>query len=1237
MSLMERDVTVRDLFDRVKTLELKVRDFAENSLAPADAVQLPEQPGWSVLSGWVVTGTTLQDVLGRIILDAETPMIQIFPSGYIQSADFISGVSGFQINGGTAEFNDVVVRGTIYATVGEIGGWTIAATNLSNNDATLSSTGYLLLGTGNNVVRLDAQDAGYRIWVGHAAGASAPFSVTPAGAVLATSGTVGGWTLGAAAFTGGDATLHNSGYLLLGTGDDIVRVDAADAVYRLWIGDAVAADAPFSVTKAGILKATAGTIEGLLTVGAAGPFIHIDGANKWIRTSNYVADSIGFNIDHLGNAEFNNMRVRGELRTSVLVFDELHATAGTAIVVKSASVLYADVTVIASPNPFNVDVKDPASGHAQIFAVGDILRMKDGSGDNWMTVDSVSDQATFYRYVCISDSGAVPTTFTAGAAVVDYGQAGDGGILQTADLTNAPYLDVFTHAGAPWATVTNHLRLGNINGLADYVADAYGIFIGDYAGDSWMAYDPGEGLRVHGDALIEGTVTTTKLAANTVTASRMLIGPGVFRPDNGVLLFGQPPRLKRISGIPYWETAKGALGTFTGGLHPKTGPWIGSVGYQFELAATNKVTNPSFETNTTTWANDGTNTIARSTDQSRFGSYSLKCTYQDHANLAYYNPITLTAVAHTFSAWLWIPSNFDGTNIQLEFIGFVGIAGGGAVNADMAKRDRWQRVETTGTPAGGDLAGLLLIRTTGAPTAGRFIYVDGVQCEALGVATSYVDGTLGYGYVWTGAAHASTSTRAVSWLNLALRGGMVSDQDTLSFRVVCQAPYDHDATWLSGANSYIWDLRGADDDNRIILRYNAPAETFEVFYNAAWRTVSAAQTFSAGDWLDIVVTIDYDAGTSKLYVNGALEDIDAAFTAPTAVVNWGVGSSYAGTLQSGWTIAEYAVFSDILTLDEVSDMYQMRAALVDFGADNTPGILLTSQNGDRMEITPSELAVWENSVKAVWLDEDGLSFQEDADDDRNKIKWLDDNAEIICNLYGWVSVSDNSNMRLSTQNPQTNADRSQGFFTARPHSDYAASDTAFEVYSKSNALVGACESFVDGARILQVIATGMKLFGNLDFTPDIAGQGNLGTAALYWNEVNYKVLNDRGCLILLGVDLKRVDSEETLTALESILAIVPSDKVSSRTGKFQLDYRSFPELCYSPAPIATEDVYEQEERNREGVVTTPSTLKYKAGDKMGEDGIEIGTLVSVIMDSIKELSTENDELAARIVELEKAK
>lgn len=160
----------------------------------------------------------------------------------------------------------------------------------------------------------------------------------------------------------------------------------------------------------------------------------------------------------------------------------------------------------------------------------------------------------------------------------------------------------------------------------------------------------------------------------------------------------------------------------------------------FYGASTNLLTNGGIETNVTGWAGFGTNTVAKSSDFARFGTSSLKCTVVDTAEprLAFFN-ITLTAVLHTYSAWIYIPSAWDGGTIQLRQTNFTGSSGDATVNADMNIRNAWQRLRMSFTPASGDLSGRveLIANATGA-TSGKVIYIDGVQVE-VGTATPYIE------------------------------------------------------------------------------------------------------------------------------------------------------------------------------------------------------------------------------------------------------------------------------------------------------------------------------------------------------------------------------------------------------------------------------------------------------------------------------------------------------------------
>jgi hypothetical protein len=282
-----------------------------------------------------------------------------------------------------------------------------------------------------------------------------------------------------------------------------------------------------------------------MTVGSSAPQIIIDAANKMIKSSNYSAGTEGFALFGAdGSAEFEDVIVRGEIRSAVFSKSEIASTAGTIGVFKSAGKSAADTTTVDSPTTFNIDIQDPATGHVQLFAVNDILRLKDGTNDVWATVSSVSDQTTFYRYVCTRNYGT-NATFKAGTGIIDYGVSGDGFLLLTADDSNAPFYSIRTHAGAPWTIITEVVRLGNLNGFLTYTTDTYGIAIGDST--NYLTYDPIFGMILRGSIIIaadnpfglnvwsetpigsiNGTNTTFLLSQNAIDDTTMITLNGMY-------------------------------------------------------------------------------------------------------------------------------------------------------------------------------------------------------------------------------------------------------------------------------------------------------------------------------------------------------------------------------------------------------------------------------------------------------------------------------------------------------------------------------------------------------------------------------------------------------------------------------------------------------------------------------------------------------------------------------------
>ena len=112
------------------------------------------------------------------------------------TTQFISGSNG-NIEISSSKFHikpdgDVIVR-KVTAEEGTIGGFTLSANELTATNFELNPSGKrITLGSGTNIFIADGDEG---IQLGHGTFASAPFSVTKAGALKATSGTIGGFSL----------------------------------------------------------------------------------------------------------------------------------------------------------------------------------------------------------------------------------------------------------------------------------------------------------------------------------------------------------------------------------------------------------------------------------------------------------------------------------------------------------------------------------------------------------------------------------------------------------------------------------------------------------------------------------------------------------------------------------------------------------------------------------------------------------------------------------------------------------------------------------------------------------------------------------------------------------------------------------------------------------------------------------------------------------------------------------
>jgi hypothetical protein len=140
-------------------------------------------------------------------------------SGNLTGNGFALNAGGLKVANGTNSVTIDAANGRIIANAGTIGGWSLTDSLLNQNNARLSSTGYIELGGANtdNIIRLDANDGTYRMWIGRNSSTTAPFRVTKEGKLYATDAVIQG-------------TINVGTVLSDGTSLTDIRDNAANAV-----------------------------------------------------------------------------------------------------------------------------------------------------------------------------------------------------------------------------------------------------------------------------------------------------------------------------------------------------------------------------------------------------------------------------------------------------------------------------------------------------------------------------------------------------------------------------------------------------------------------------------------------------------------------------------------------------------------------------------------------------------------------------------------------------------------------------------------------------------------------------------------------------------------------------------------------------------------------------------------------------------------------------------------------
>jgi hypothetical protein len=386
------------------------------------------------------------------------------------------------------------------ASTGTLGGFEVGADYIRSaigNFAITSNVNAtrMVMGSDTDVVVMDGKHATYRLWAGHDTPASAPFSVEKDGKIHASAGDIAGWDILTNKLSKNNVELDPAGQIKVGTGEDVAVMGTTQGNWRLWIGSATPGLAPFRVDKDGNAWLDSATIA--LT----------------LESDNFETGVQGWKLWNTGEAEFQDVTVRGRIEASVFAKTTMSGVSGQ-MTISIGDNLLNDCEATST----TIDVLTDA------FSVSDIIQLKpDASRNEWMRIVSGPTVVTGgYQYVVErSYDGSGPFAFEAGTAVMRKGNAGDIRApegLAAGDIAGAfgamqpgggggesaggwiildgeaSSLSVITREGPVWNQFATQVRLGNLSGVLDYSSETYGLFIGD--DNDYLAYDETNGLRM---------------------------------------------------------------------------------------------------------------------------------------------------------------------------------------------------------------------------------------------------------------------------------------------------------------------------------------------------------------------------------------------------------------------------------------------------------------------------------------------------------------------------------------------------------------------------------------------------------------------------------------------------------------------------------------------------------------------------------------------------------------------
>lgn len=294
----------------------------------------------------------------------------------------------------------------------------------------------------------------------------------------------------------------------------------------------------------------------------------------------------------------------------------------------------------------------------------------------------------------------------------------------------------------------------------------------------------------------------------------------------------------------------------------------------------------------------------------KYGSAALNIDNSASALAAPYTfADTLTAAAYTLSFYAYNNGYQVTSSDVLPYVQNVPIA---SASAYIDAGGGWTRVVKNFTAT--TSASLYGVQVA----AGKNVYVDGVQLEQRTTDTSYIDGSLGANYSWSGTVHNSTSYRSPASLTYPNTNVLNHDSGT----VVLWAKPDHawnDATWTANNPAIFANYSGGSTNRFIRMSSTTGKLQFVIQGNNVYDYQTYVTPPSDKSWIQVALLWDKTTQKAAAFVNGVKVNSVSNLTMTSSAFSdstFQVGSNFGGT------ISDLRIYDQPLTDSEIALLYQ---------------------------------------------------------------------------------------------------------------------------------------------------------------------------------------------------------------------------------------------------------------------------------------------------------------------------